>query len=193
MDHQRVPVLEALQEFRRRGDIVYGPPGHKQGRGAGADPRVVEIVGAGVFESDVLSLNGLDDRRQSQGILSEAEELMADAVHADHAFFSTCGSSLSVKAAMLAIAGNDGELLVSRDAHKSVVAGLIFAGVEPRWIKPRYDEELHLAHPPSPVRSTRHGPCTPTPPVHSSSAPPRTAPARSSQGSSKCAIGAASR
>lgn len=30
---------------------------------------------------------------------------MADAVHADHTFFSTCGSSLSVKAAMLAVAG----------------------------------------------------------------------------------------
>jgi arginine decarboxylase len=37
MDHSRAPVLEALQEFRRRGDVVYGPPGHKQGRGA--DPR----------------------------------------------------------------------------------------------------------------------------------------------------------
>jgi hypothetical protein len=25
MDQSRVPVLEALQEFRRRGDVVYGP------------------------------------------------------------------------------------------------------------------------------------------------------------------------
>ncbi len=75
---------------------------------------------------------------------------MAEAVGAEHAFFSTCGSSLSVKAAMLAVAGGKRELLVSRDAHKSIVAGLIFAGVEPRWIKPRYDADLHLAHPPSP-------------------------------------------
>ena len=30
MDHSRAPVLEALQEFRRRGDVVFGPPGHKQ-------------------------------------------------------------------------------------------------------------------------------------------------------------------
>ena len=37
-----------------------------------------------------------------------AEELMADAVGAAHAFFSTCGSSLSVKAAMMAVAGHDG-------------------------------------------------------------------------------------
>ena len=75
---------------------------------------------------------------------------MADAVGAEHAFFSTCGSSLSVKAAMLAVAGVRRELLVGRDAHKSVVAGLIFSGLQPRWVTPRWDPELHLAHPPSP-------------------------------------------
>ncbi|MEV5952350.1 ornithine decarboxylase [Streptomyces sp. NPDC051987] len=146
MDHSRAPVLEALQEFRRRGDIAYGPPGHKQGRGA--DPRVAEVVGLDVFRSDVLTLNGLDDRRQSQGVLSQAQELMADAVGAERAFFSTCGSSLSVKTAMLAVAGPGEKLLVSRNAHKSVVAALIVSGVEPVWVHPRFDGERHLAHPP---------------------------------------------
>ncbi|MEV5357101.1 DegT/DnrJ/EryC1/StrS family aminotransferase [Streptomyces sp. NPDC052693] len=148
MDHSRVPVLEALQEFRRRGDVVYGPPGHKQG--LGADPRVVDIVGEGVFASDVLSLNGLDDRRESQGVLTQAEELMADAVGAEHAFFSTCGSSLSVKTAMLAVAGPGEKLLISRNAHKSVIAAVIVNGVEPVWVHPKFDTERHLAHPPEP-------------------------------------------
>ncbi|MBB3086363.1 aminotransferase class I/II-fold pyridoxal phosphate-dependent enzyme [Geodermatophilus sabuli] len=148
MDHSRAPVLEALQEFRRRGDVVFGPPGHKQGRGA--DPRVVEVVGEGVFASDVLSLNGLDDRRESQGVTSQAEDLMADAVDADEAFFSTCGSSLSVKSAMISVAGPDEELLVSRNAHKSVVAGLIISGIRPVWVHPHFDADRHLAHPPEP-------------------------------------------
>ncbi|MFE0809250.1 aminotransferase class I/II-fold pyridoxal phosphate-dependent enzyme [Streptomyces sp. NPDC058794] len=148
MDHSRVPVLEALQDFRRRGDIAYGPPGHKQGRGV--DPRVAEIVGMDVFRSDVLSLNGLDDRRQSQGVVSRAQELMADAVGADQAFFSTCGSSLSVKTAMLAVAGPGEKLLVSRNAHKAVVAAVVVNGVEPVWVHPKFDTERHLAHPPEP-------------------------------------------
>jgi arginine decarboxylase len=148
MDHSRVPVLEALEEFRRRGDVVYGPPGHKQGRGA--DPRVVDVLGEGVFASDVLSLNGLDDRRQSQGVVTRAEELMADAVGADQAFFSTCGSSLSVKTAMLAVAGPHEKILVSRNAHKSVIAALIVNGVAPVWVHPKFDAERQLAHPPEP-------------------------------------------
>jgi arginine decarboxylase len=148
MDHSRAPVLEALQEFRRRGDVVFGPPGHKQGRGV--DPRVLEIVGEGVFASDVLTLNGLDDRRQSQGVVSQAEDLMADAVRADKAFFSTCGSSLSVKTAIMSVAGPGEKLLISRNAHKSVISGLIVSGVEPVWVHPHWDPDRHLAHPPEP-------------------------------------------
>ncbi len=113
---------------------MFGPPGHKQGRGA--DPRVTDILGLDVFRSDVLSLNGLDDRRQSQGVLEQAQELMADAVGAEHAFFSTCGSSLSVKTAMLSVAGPGEKLLLSRNAHKAVIAAVIINGVEPIWSIP---------------------------------------------------------
>ncbi|MFP1625422.1 aminotransferase class I/II-fold pyridoxal phosphate-dependent enzyme [Streptomyces sp. 5K101] len=148
MDHSRVPVLEALADFHRRGDTVYGPPGHRQGRGV--DPRVLEVMGEGVFRSDVLSLNGLDDRRESQGILDQAQDLMADAVGAERAFFSTCGSSLSVKSSMLAVAGPGEKLLVSRNAHKSVIAAVIVSGVDPVWVHPSFDAERHLAHPPEP-------------------------------------------
>ncbi|KGH46475.1 ornithine decarboxylase [Modestobacter caceresii] len=148
MDHSRVPVIEALQAFRDRGDLVYGPPGHKQGRGA--DPRVTAVIGEGVYASDVLSLNGLDDRRESQGVTSQAEELMADAVGAEHAFFSTCGSSLSVRSAMISVAGPGEKLLVSRNAHKSVISALIVSGVQPIWVHPHFDTERHLAHPPEP-------------------------------------------
>src|SRR3954467_1008419 len=148
MDHSRVPVIEALQAFRERGDVIYGPPGHKQGRGA--DPRLVAVVGEGVFASDVLTLNGLDDRRESQSVVKQAEDLMADAVDADTTFFSTCGSSLSVKTAIMAVAGPGEKLLISRNAHKSVMAGVIVSGIVPVWVHPHFDEDLALAHPPEP-------------------------------------------
>ncbi|WP_027930545.1 aminotransferase class I/II-fold pyridoxal phosphate-dependent enzyme [Amycolatopsis thermoflava] len=148
MDHAQAPVIEAIQRYRERGHLGFIPPGHKQGRGV--DPRLAEVVGRDVFASDIILMNGLDDRRMSQGVLAKAEELMADAVDAEEAYFSTCGSSLSVKSAMLAVAGPGDELLVSRNAHKSVVAGLIISGVRPVWVHPRWDGRFHLAHPPGP-------------------------------------------
>lgn len=147
MDHSRTPVLDALADYHRAGQLPFTPPGHKQGRGT--DPRVAAVLGEAVFHSDVLAVSGLDDRTSSRGILQKAEELMADAVGADAAFFSTCGSSLSVKAAMLAVAGPHEHLIVGRDAHKSVVAGLILSGVRPLWVDPAWDSTWHLAHPPT--------------------------------------------
>ncbi|MDG9717930.1 ornithine decarboxylase [Streptomyces sp. DH24] len=146
-DHTRAPVLEALADYHREGRLGFTPPGHKQARGA--DPAVREVLGDAVFLGDVLASGGLDDRLVRGRVLQRAQELMADAVHAEHTFFSTCGSSLSVKAAMLAVAGPHEKLLIGRDAHKSVVAGLILSGIEPVWVEPRWDAERHLAHPPS--------------------------------------------
>ncbi|MFB6894521.1 aminotransferase class I/II-fold pyridoxal phosphate-dependent enzyme [Kitasatospora sp. NPDC056327] len=147
MDQSQAPVLEALAAFHANPLTTFTPPGHKQGRGA--DPRVLQALGADVFRADILATGGLDDRLDGRGILRHAQELMAEAVGADHTFFSTCGSSLSVKAAMLAVAGPHEELVVGRDVHKSVVAGLVLAGIRPVWAEPEWDARLHLAHPPS--------------------------------------------
>ncbi|MGW1982646.1 aminotransferase class I/II-fold pyridoxal phosphate-dependent enzyme [Streptomyces collinus] len=147
VDHTRAPVLEALVEYRRSGQLSFTPPGHKQARGA--DPAVREVLGDAVFLGDVLASGGLDDRLTRGRVLERAERLMADAVHAEHTFFTTCGSSLSVKAAMLAVAGPHEKLLIGRDAHKSVVSGLVLAGIEPVWVEPRWDAERSLAHPPT--------------------------------------------
>ncbi|WP_138416593.1 aminotransferase class I/II-fold pyridoxal phosphate-dependent enzyme [Sinomonas gamaensis] len=147
MDHSEAPILDGINEYHRLDRYGFTPPGHRQGRGA--DERTVEALGLDPFRSDLLATAGLDDRKSSGGLLKKAQELMADAVGAEHAFFSTCGSSLSVKAAILAVTRGSGEILIGRDAHKSVTAGLILSGLQPRWIRPTWDEELHIAHPPS--------------------------------------------
>lgn len=123
MNQSEAPVLEALRRYRRQRFTPFTPPGHKQGRGAARS--TLDALGADVFGSDVLAISGLDDRTSSHEVLARAEQLMAEAVHAEHAFFSTCGSSLSVKSAMLSVAGPHEELVVGRDAHKSVVSGPI--------------------------------------------------------------------
>ncbi|MFI5914453.1 hypothetical protein [Dactylosporangium sp. NPDC051541] len=191
MDQRQAPLLDALEEYHRLGRYGYTPPGHRQGRGA--DPRARAALGADTYRADVLASAGLDDRSSSNKYLSTAERLMADAVGAQTAFFATAGSSLSVKAAMLAVAGGQGQLLLSRDSHKSIVAGLVFASIEPRWIPVRYDEDLHLAHPPSPEALEAAWDRHPTPPGRSWSARRPTAPAPTWRPWPRSATAAASR
>ena len=100
-------MVQALAEYHRLDRYGFTPPGHRQGRGVDDRTRRVDgSPGAAAFRSDVLACRrGWMTGPPRTGYLKQAEELMADAVGADHAFFSTCGSSLSVKAAMLAVAG----------------------------------------------------------------------------------------
>ncbi|MGE2690429.1 aminotransferase class I/II-fold pyridoxal phosphate-dependent enzyme [Mycolicibacterium pulveris] len=157
MDQSEAPLLDALVDYRKRDRYGYSPPGHRQGRGV--DDRVLGVLGHEAFRDDLLANGGLDDRRSLNKYLQHAEDLMAEAVGAKVAWFSTCGSSLSVKAAMMAVAGGPdqsaassggGSLIVPRDSHKSIVAGLIFSGVQPHWVTPRWDADRHISHPPSP-------------------------------------------
>jgi arginine decarboxylase len=145
MDQGQAPVLDALAGYRLRRDASFAPPGHRQGRGV--DPRVTDVLGRSVFAADIVAAE-LDARHHEGEALLHAEQLMAEAVHAAHTFFSTCGSSLSVKAAMLAAAGPGEKLIIGRDVHKSVASGLILSGIQPVWANPSWDADLHLAHPP---------------------------------------------
>ena len=101
MDQSEAPILDGLVDYRKSNRYGFTPPGHRQGRGT--DDRVLDVLGHEPFRDDILASGGLDDRRTSNKYLKRAEDLMAEAVGAEMAFFSTCGSSLSVKAAMMAV------------------------------------------------------------------------------------------
>src|ERR1700709_695634 len=103
MDQGVAPLVEALAEYHRADRYGFTPPGHRQGRGT--EERPGTVIGGEAFRSDILASAGLDDRASSNGYLKHAEDLMADAVGAEHAFFSTCASSPSGNAGRVACAG----------------------------------------------------------------------------------------
>jgi arginine/lysine/ornithine decarboxylase len=138
MDHQSAPVLEAIEDFRRQDRYSFSLPGHRLGRGI--DDRTAAVLGLEPFAADVMTAK--------QGV-SDAERLFADAVGADRAVFTTCGSSISVHTAMLCVTGPGRKVLVDRNVHKSVVASLILAGAHPVWLWPQWDHKNQIAHPAS--------------------------------------------
>ena len=136
MDQQVTPVLDAIQRFRRNDEYTFALPGHRLG--SGMDDRTAAVLSMGAFEADVIT---------AKTAVSEAEALMADAVGARQAVFTTCGSSISIHTAVLTLVGPGKRVLVDRNMHKSAVASLILAGAEPVWLRPRWDHENLIAHP----------------------------------------------
>jgi arginine/lysine/ornithine decarboxylase len=136
MDHDTAPVLDAIAQFRHSDTYSFALPGHRFG--GGVDDRTAAALPLEVFAADVIT---------AKTAVPDAEALLADAVGARRAVFTTCGSSISIHTAVLTVTGPGRKLLVDRNVHKSVVASLILAGVDPVWLRPRWDRERQIAHP----------------------------------------------
>jgi arginine/lysine/ornithine decarboxylase len=136
MDQNVTPVLDAIEQYREQGNHTFALPGHRLG--AGIDDRTAAVLSRGAFQADVIT---------AKQAVPDAERLLAEAVGARQAVFTTCGSSISIHTAMLTVTGPGKKILIDRNVHKSVVASLVLAGAEPVWLRPRWDHERQVAHP----------------------------------------------
>src|SRR3954463_825615 len=139
-DQATVPVADAMRAYWERGFLSFAIPAHNGGRGPA--PEFTGWAGMDAARYDLPMSHGVDTRDRAWGVLSTAQELFAEAAGARQTLFSTNGSSLSVRVAMLTVAGPGDTLLLTRNIHKSVVAGLVYTGARPVWVDPYYDEEL---------------------------------------------------
>ena len=65
-----------------------------------------------------------------------AQELFAEAVGAEETLFSTNGSSMSARVAIMAVCGPGETLVMSRNGHKSAFAALVLSGARPVYVDP---------------------------------------------------------
>jgi arginine decarboxylase len=137
------PVVDAIRAYHGDESYAFAIPSHRGGRGS--DPRVHDVLGD-AYRADISMSNGVDNRHQAWKVQATAQELAAEAFGAEQTLFSTGGSTLSVHAAMTAVAGPGDTIAVARNLHKSAASGLIHSGSRPVWIEPDYDEDWEVAH-----------------------------------------------
>jgi lysine decarboxylase len=136
-DQQETPYVDAVLAYRRRGFTPFHTPGHKLGRGA--PPKLRELLGDACLQVDVAMAGAVEDTRESTGLIHLAEEYAAEAWGADRCHFLVNGSTSGVHALVLALAGPEDTVVVPRNAHKSLLAGLIYSGARPCYVEPEVD------------------------------------------------------
>ena len=143
-EQPNAPYLEAVAAYAFRGPARYHVPGHKGG--AGADPGVRKAIGVDALVADVpQDVHGID-LGVSPTPYELAERLAADAYGAERTWFLTNGSTQGNHALCLALAPLGAHVVVQRNAHASIVDGLILSGGIPTFVAPEYDEHLGMAH-----------------------------------------------
>ena len=135
--HRAAPAADALASFLADPDLRYFTlPGHKRSPLLAEDEPAIRYDAPGSVVWDppggILPPGFVNPQEQ-------AEHLAADLWGVDYARFVVSGSTQGNLALMLAAGPPGSKVIIPRGAHKSLVAGLALAGLEPVWIVPQLD------------------------------------------------------
>ncbi len=148
MRQDQAPIFETLLTHSKNKVVSFHTPGHKNGRGI--DKRLRDFTGNNMYTMDLTVFPEVDSLHDPVGPIKKAQQLMAQAYGVEHSFFLVNGSSVG-NMIMLMTACNPGDsVIVSRNAHKSAMSGIILAGVWPIWIQPKVDQNLDILFDSSP-------------------------------------------
>jgi lysine decarboxylase len=147
------PLLDGWLSYTGRaeaGELTpMAVPGHKQRQ---------DLTGA-VVAGDAPLYGGVDSIKHADVPLADAERRAAQLWGADWCRFSVAGSTHGNQALALAVGGEGREIIVTRILHRSLLLGLVLAGLRPVWVRPDIDPVTGLpgAVPVSAVQAALHG------------------------------------
>lgn len=137
MNQQRMPFVEALEDYKEEHYVPFHTPGHKIG--GGAHPILQSWMGP-ALPYDLGVMYALDDFHEPEGALKEAQELTAQLYGAEHCWFSINGTTALIEAMIMGTVGPDETIIIPREAHRSVVSGLVLSGAKPVYMNCEFDE-----------------------------------------------------
>lgn len=119
----QTPLLTAMKKCAKSSHAAFYTPGHK--RGVGISPSLIDIFGSAVFAADLPELTELDNLFAPEGVIDQAQELAAQAFGAARTWFLVNGSTCGIEAAIMATCNAGDKIILPRNVHSSVIAGLI--------------------------------------------------------------------
>lgn len=143
LDQNETPLFDALMEYVNRETIPFHVPGHK--KGVGMDEEFKNFIGINPFKIDVTVFKLVDSLHHPTGPIKKAQLLAADAYGSDAAFFSIHGTSGAIQAMIMSVVNSGDKILVPRNVHKSVTAGIILSGALPVYMQPELDKKVGIA------------------------------------------------
>ncbi len=143
-NQDQTPLLDAIISNAKRPHAPFYTPGHKQGKGISS--KLANYFGKAVFTADLTELTALDCLFAPDSVIQAAQQLAAEAFGASQTWFLVNGSTCGIEAAILATCDDGDKIILPRNAHSSVISGLILSGAIPIFIHPEYDPNLDIAH-----------------------------------------------
>ncbi len=141
LNHDKVPLATALASYRDARIVSFDVPGHKKGK---SSTDLTDFFGEKTIKVDANSMKSLDFLAHPVSVIKEAEELMADAFMASHAFLMVGGTTSSVQAMVMSVLKEGDKIIMPRNVHKSAINALILIGATPLYVNPGIHSRLGI-------------------------------------------------
>ncbi len=141
LSQQDTPIHRALDEQRLNRLAHFDVPGHKGGRG---NKELKYFLGETTLSLDMNSMKPLDNLCHPVSVIKEAQQLAAQAFHADEAFFIVNGTTAAVQAMIMSCCKAKDKVILPRNVHRSAINALVVCGATPVYINPGTNKELGI-------------------------------------------------
>ena len=136
-NQEKMPFVEALESYKEQHFVPFHTPGHKIGVEA---PQLLKDWMGPALPYDLGVMYALDDLHEPEGELKEAQDLTAELYGADHCWFSINGTTALIEAMIMGTVGPDEAIIIPREAHRSVISGLVLSGAKPVYMDCQFYE-----------------------------------------------------
>jgi arginine decarboxylase len=168
MDKAPGGIIKSIACYIRHDPVRMHMPGHKGRIGCepcGSEPKgPIDPVGPSVSGTgavshmakalldaldavkplDVTEIPGLDNLHYPGGAIKDMQNAMAEAFGAAATYCLINGATCGILASLIALrmTMGPGMVIVPRNAHRSIISGLILSGLDPLFVYPEYDRSF---------------------------------------------------
>ena len=136
-NQDKMPFVEALELYKDQHFVPFHTPGHKIG---GEAPILLKDWMGPALPYDLGVMYALDDLHEPERELKEAQDLTAELYGAEYCWFSINGTTALIEAMIMGTVGPDETIIIPREAHRSVISGLVLSGAKPVYMDCNFDE-----------------------------------------------------
>ncbi len=133
----KMPIYEMLKAYPSSNPLPFHMPGHLLGRGLSEELKIAGCL-------DITEIPGSDCLHHPQGVIREAQELVAHLFGAGYSLFLVNGSTSGIHTMVQAVVKPGGKLIIGRDCHRSVLSALALINAEPIYVLPERDDENQI-------------------------------------------------
>ena len=124
--YSETPIYNTLKDYLSKDPISMHVPFHNGIPNNNIFPKEL-------YNLDISEVSGYDVEGEDNPIF-QSEKITADFFGVKHSFYLTGGASIGLVGSLIALNKHGRKIILARNVHKSVINGIVLAGLEPIWL-----------------------------------------------------------